>query len=213
MYQFMELTLSFPVVIFSLFLALTIIYWSLVCCGVLDIEPVEIHLQTVWAYDQASADVDRKLLSRLGLDEVPLSVILTLISLNGWLVSYLFHLALVRHIPYAILYYSVGLISGIVSLLMALATTALIVRLSRPLLRKITGPPPRPICGQIAVVKSARVTAGNGTALLNDGGAGLLLQVRALGNAQFKRNDRVVLLRYIAEEHVYQVISELEFKG
>jgi hypothetical protein len=49
--------------------------------------------------------------------------------------------------------------------------------------------------------------------VLEDGGAGLILRVRADEALGFKRGDRVVLLEYLAAEHAYRVITEEEFRG
>ena len=69
------------------------------------------------------------------------------------------------------------------------------------------------VLGQVAVVRSGRVTASHGEAVLEDGGAGLILRVRADEALGFKRGDRVVLLEYLAAEHAYRIITEEEFRG
>ncbi|RRV05990.1 hypothetical protein EGJ27_14990 [Pseudomonas sp. v388] len=211
--RFLEVTFSFPVVVFSLGLALAFIYWLLVCTGMLDTESVEIDLQAVSACDKAAADAEKGLFFQLGMAAVPVSVVFTLISLVGWLVSYFIQLLLIEQLSLGFFYYPLGFVSGVISLLAALVTTALIVRLFKPLMKKIKGPPPIPVIGSVAVVRSSTVTCQRGTALLNDGGAGLLLQVRAFGERTFTRNERVVILQYLADEHVYLVIAESDFKG
>ena len=67
------------------------------------------------------------------------------------------------------------------------------------------------IVGQVAIVRSSRVDTKFGEAILEDGGAGLLLKVRALEGEKFTYKDRVVLLEYIPAQHAYTVISEAEF--
>lgn len=56
MYHFIDTALSFPVVIFSLLLAITMIYWLMVCLGILDSGPVDIDMQAVSAFDSASVE-------------------------------------------------------------------------------------------------------------------------------------------------------------
>jgi hypothetical protein len=213
MYRFVELALSFPVVIFSLLLSLAGIYWLLVCCGIFDTDPVELDIEAISAYEKSLADSGKGLFSQLGLAGVPASVVLTLVSLIGWLLSYFIQLLLIEPLSLGFFYYPLGFVSGMLAACAALTTTALLVRLFRPLMKGIQGPPSRPICGRVAIVRSATVTHERGTALLEDGGAGLLLQVRTYGTSNLKRNDRVVLLQYIADEHLYHVISETEFLG
>ena len=49
--------------------------------------------------------------------------------------------------------------------------------------------------------------------MLEDGGAGLILKVRADEALGLKRGDRVVLLEYLEAQHAYRVITEDEFRG
>ncbi|WP_122421442.1 hypothetical protein [Pseudomonas viridiflava] len=217
MYHFIETALSFPVVIFSLLLAITMIYWLMVCLGILDSGPVDIDMQAVSAFDSASASASAEsgkgLVARLGLTGVPASIILTLISLSGWLVSYFGQLLFIDQLSLGFFYYPLGFVSGLLALAAASIFTLVTLRLFKPLIRKIRGPEPTPICGQVAVVTSQTVNCNSGRALMSDGGAGLLLQVRTFGTPEIKRNDRVVLLQYLADEHAYLVVSESEFKG
>ncbi|MGC3048282.1 hypothetical protein ACPTGU_30655, partial [Pseudomonas aeruginosa] len=51
-----------------------------------------------------------------------------------------------------------------------------------------------------------RVSLELGVALLEDGGAGLILKGRAEEIEGFKRGDPVVLLEYLEAEHAYRVV-------
>jgi hypothetical protein len=52
-----------------------------------------------------------------------------------------------------------------------------------------------------------------GEATVEDGGAGLIVKVRAFKDEVFARGDKVVLLEYIEAENIYKVISEQEFSN
>ena len=95
----------------------------------------------------------------------------------------------------------------------AVMITAQIIKPLRPLFKSAQQQTIKHILGQTAVVRSSRVDSGFGEAVLEDGGAGLLLAVRSTGETTFKRGDRVVLLEHIKEQGVYRVISEEEFQG
>ncbi|WKW32102.1 hypothetical protein KIH13_26840 [Pseudomonas viridiflava] len=112
MYHFIDTALSFPVVIFSLLLAITMIYWLMVCLGILDSGPVDIDMQAVSAFDSASVESGKGLVARLGLTGVPASIILTLISLSGWLVSYFGQLLFIDQLSLGFFYYPLGLSVG-----------------------------------------------------------------------------------------------------
>ena len=60
--------------------------------------------------------------------------------------------------------------------------------------------------GKIAIVRTLSVTDIHGEAELNDGGAGLILKIRADKNSDaLKLGDAVVLVDYINEANVYKV--------
>ena len=63
------------------------------------------------------------------------------------------------------------------------------------------------------MVRTSRVDNDFGEAVLEDGGAGLILKVRSTGDATFVKGDRVVLLEHLKNENVYRVVSEAEFAG
>ena len=55
------------------------------------------------------------------------------------------------------------------------------------------------LLGRVGVIASPQVTATVGHANVDDGGAGLILQVRSHDGSVLARGDRVVLLDYLAE--------------
>jgi len=62
------------------------------------------------------------------------------------------------------------------------------------------------LLGRVGVVASPQVSAGSGHATVDDGGAGLILQVRTSDDAILARGERVVLLDYVAEHNHYLVV-------
>ena len=69
------------------------------------------------------------------------------------------------------------------------------------------------VLGQTVVVRSAIVTKEKGEAFMNDGGAGILLDIRATGEDEFKKGDEVVLIEKLNEQNIYRVIAKSEFSG
>ena len=96
-------------------------------------------------------------------------------------------------------------------LILALPVVRLISRPLRPLFRKVNGDSTRSLIGQTAVVRSGKVSMRTGQASLENGGAGLILRIRAEEELGLQRGDRVVLLDYLPAEHAYRVITENEF--
>lgn len=211
---FWQTTFSFPTVIFTLLLALSLLYWLASIIGLLDVDVVEGGDMDVspevgdgW---QGSFSA---LLLKLGLGGVPLTVIFTLLFLCGWIICYFIDLLLLHLLPLGWLRYPLGVILLVAALIPSVVLTGWLCRPLRGLFRKYQAVSMKHLLGQTAIVRSGTVTERSGEALLEDGGAGLLLKVRTAGGAGFQRGDRVVLLEYLAAENAYRVISEDEFKG
>ncbi len=148
------------------------------------------------------------LLLRLGLYGVPLIVILTLISLIGWLLSYLYTSFLHQRIDSGVLYYVFGTGAFILVLVVSMWLTGLIIAPIRNNAAKVPKRNAATNIGKIAVVRTLSVTNHHGEALLNDGGAGLILRVRPAESSQpytLNQGDEVVLVAYLAADNAYQV--------
>ena len=70
---------------------------------------------------------------------------------------------------------------------------------------------PPSVLGKAGNVISPQVTEREGRAEFDDGGAGLILQVRAPPGVTFNRGERVVLLSFDEQRDSYAVIAESEF--
>lgn len=181
---FLQTALSFPTVLFSFLLILAIIYWGIVALGMVEIDVLDLDAESV-VDGAGQAEGLAALLAKLKLNGVPVTLVLTLLSFFAWFLCYFVQLWL----------------------------AATLCRPLRPLFRKLESTSSKSVLGQVAVVRSGRVTLQHGEALLEDGGAGLILKVRAEENKGFKRGDRVVLLEYLEAEHAYRVVTEEEFRG
>ncbi len=155
------------------------------------------------------------LMFHLGLYGVPLTLILTLIFLVGWFITYYaFHWGLGVLFNPGPLRYALGAGLFLLALAVGALVTSLAIRPLRPLFKKeeqVTGASLR---GRVVVIRSTKVTPTYGEAVCEDGGASLLLDVRpANAEAVFKRGDKAVILDFDAERHLYTIISEDEFRG
>ena len=99
----------------------------------------------------------------------------------------------------------------VVSFYVAILITSQVIKPLRSLFKSMSNDIQKKILGQAAVVRTSRVDEKFGEAEFNDGGAGLILKVRSFDGVVFKRNDRVILLEYVAEQNFYKVIAESEF--
>ncbi|MGQ7956621.1 hypothetical protein ACUTAF_02695 [Pseudomonas sp. SP16.1] len=208
---FLQTALSFPTALYSFLLCVAVIYWLVVAAGLLEVDLLDVEADSVMEGGQTEGLAG--LLYKLKVDGVPVTLVLTLLFFFAWFVSYFVELWLLRHLPLGLLRYPLGLLVIVGALFPAAPLCAAICRPLRPLFRKAEAASSKSVLGQVAVVRSGRVTARHGEAVLEDGGAGLILRVRADEALGFKRGDRVVLLEYLAAEHAYRVITEEEFRG
>ncbi len=208
---FLQSALSFPTVLFSFLLCVAILYWCVAAMGIADVDLLDIEADS--ALDGVHPEGLAGLLLKLGLNGVPVTLVLTLLFFFAWMLSYFVEVLLLRHLPLGLLRYPLGLLVMPVAVLLAVPVSAALCRPLRPLFRKLEATSSKSVLGQTAVVRSGRVSANFGEALLEDGGAGLILRVRADEARGFKRGDRVVLLEYLPGEHAYRIITEDEFKG
>lgn len=210
---FLQTALSFPVVLFSFLLCLAIVYWLSVAMGVLEVDLLDIDMNSAFEAEVGPPEGLAGLFNKWGLNGIPLTLILTLLFFFAWLVSYYAELVLLSALPLGLLRYPVGLLVASASVLISVPVIALLIRTLRPLFRKVGPTTHRSLLGQCVKVRTAKVTAAFGEATLEDGGAGLILHIRADEALGFKRGDLLVLIEYMENQNAYRVVSEQAFKG
>ncbi|WP_165795185.1 hypothetical protein [Deinococcus koreensis] len=206
MTAFLQTALSFPTVLWSVLFAFCVVAWGLVAGGLLS------SGEDGWAGGDGDAATSAGVLGRLGLGGVPALLVLTLLSFIGWVLTYLLQLLLWPGLP-AALRLPVGLLTLLGALVAATLLTSWLLRPLRRLLQKVEPGQPRSLVGRVGQVLSARVDERSGRAAVEDGGAGLILQVRAQPPDQPRRGERVVLLDYDPAENSYLVVSEDRFNA
>lgn len=215
---------SFPTVFFTLFLALSVLYWLIAVLGFVDLDILDFDLPGADGAVDMDLDIDSNnaltnpdvlagLMLRFGLHGVPVTVIVSFIALFGWLVSYYVVHFLFGIVPDGVFRYLAGLPVLAGALYLAVMVTSVVIKPIRPLFKKAQQETDKKVLGQTAVVRTSRVDSEFGEAVLEDGGAGLILKVRATDGEAFEKGDRVVLLEHIQDTNTYRVISEREFRG
>ncbi len=207
---------SFPTAVFTFVLAICMLYWLLAVFGVVEIDMLELDgVETDFGGDSdvGTPNAMAGVMLKFGLDGVPVTIILSFLSLFGWLISYYSVHFLSAYIPQGILRFLFGLLILIIAFWIAVFITSMIIRLIRPLFQKMEQQTIKRILGQTAIVRTSKVTDTFGEATFNDGGAGLILKVRTSNKQVFAKGDKVVLLEYLEASNVYKVISEQEFNA
>ncbi len=211
MQPFYQNVFSFPTVFFTFFLLLSMFFWLLAVVGFMGLDSLDVDLPDA---DAEVGDIGllAGVLIKYGLNGVPTTIIVSLISLIGWLICYYGDHFLLRPIETSWLQFILGIPVLLVSLYVATLLTAQIIKpLRKVFITNVTNN--KTIIGQVLVVRTSRVDETFGEATFNDGGAGLTLKIRATAGNEFKTGDRVVAYEYLKDQNVYRVISEDEFLG
>jgi membrane protein implicated in regulation of membrane protease activity len=237
MLEFLETCLSFPVNVFSGLLIISCLYWLVAALGLVDIDSLDMDTDIDAGGPDIDTDIDAggdsdfdalkssgtssglgafsSLLFQFGLHGVPMTLIITLISLFGWLISYYaFHWFLGAIFGPGVIRYALGVPLFLAAFAVGAFLTARVIKPLRRFFKKekqITG---ASLCGRTVTVRSSQVTASYGEVECWNAGSSLLLDVRpAREGAVFSRGDTVVLLDYDPDRRIYTVISEDEFRG
>lgn len=247
MSEFLEVMLSFPTVVFTVMLALSVIYWLFVILGALDMDLLgsadgaadgvadgvvdgavdgaldagvhgaegalhgvehavdgaahAVHGGGHGAADglagaDGSAEAAGGFLSALKLRRVPVTVSFSLFSAFSWLFSCLtMQTAGPALADLSIPTWVLGIPAMLIVSFVALMVTSLAVRpLGKLFHTHVAGKSQTDLVGKVCVVSTGRVDDKFGQANLEDGGAGLILQVRARPGNGIKRGDRVLII-------------------
>lgn len=198
----------YPTIVFTGLVMFVTLYWVVSLLGMADMDSVD-AVET--GSDAAVSDLSSTgfftgLMLKFGLYGVPLVIILSLVSLIGWLLSYLYTSFLHQNFDSGVLYYVFGTGALIFVLVVSMWLTGIIIS---PIRKNIARIPKRNSAnnvGKIAIVRTLSVTDKHGEAELNDGGAGLILKVRSDNSTSLlKKGDRVMLVAYLEETNTYQV--------
>ena len=203
--------LAYPVLPYTLLTGLVFIYWLVAALGFLDIDVLDIESPD-GDLDGDSFDALAGLLMKLGLNGVPLTLVITFISLYGFIA-----------VAVPSMFLEVFMVGNITKLLIGtpllIAVTYVAIKLTsisiiplRKFFKKMEVYTEKKLIGQVCTVRTSKVTQEFGEATFNDGGAGLILKIRAPEEKGFKNGDTVILLEYLEHDDAYRVVSEDDFK-
>jgi len=145
------------------------------------------------------------LIASLKLRAAPATVVLSFLTLFSWLASVLAMQAAHGLSPDLAASIFVRAAVFLVAPLVALPLTSLAVR---PLARVFThakAVTKQDLVGKICTIRTGTVTDRFGEALLEDGGAGLVVRVRVETDEKLARGDQALIVGYDAERHEFTV--------
>ena len=201
---FLATSLAFPTLVYSIALVVAVLLWLVTAIGVLDVDSLGLEV------DDGGGVEAGGLIARLGLDGLPWLLVYTLVAFLGWTITYFVHLLLLAPLP-QLLRWAIGAAVAVVAAVPAILVAAAVLRPLRRLLLKLRQPPAaESLLGKVATVRTPRVDAAQGMADLDDGGAGLVLQVRSDGG-ELGRGERVVLVAHDPAANTWRVVPERDY--
>lgn len=223
MEQFLSIVTTFPVIVYTFLMAFVILYWLLAMLGALDIDMLDVDADIDVDVD-VDVDVDTDInagsgfdgeteslsglagfMARWGLNGVPFTVVLTVWVATAWLLCYLLTSVTLTLVSLDWLLTFLGIAWLILALVLSLPVTAKLVKPMKGMFKSYTAAEKSSFVGKVCVVKSVKVSSDYGQAEFDDGGAGLLFDVRADEAYGIKKGDEVVLMSYDEDEGCYQI--------
>lgn len=231
--DFLAASLSFPTVVFTVLLLIALLYWVLVIVGALGLDMLDLDQGHDGAGHGPDVGVDHgadhggdggdgdaghdgdahhghsgeglgllpTMLWVLKLNSVPMTIVLTMVFFWSWLAC---HLAMHYVVGYEAHWIAeVGLFAG--ALLLSLPLSSVTVRPLAPLFRTHPGQRRAALLGKVVDVDTSYVDDKFGVAKVDDGGAGLLVQIRCDPPNPLTRGQRALVVSYDEAREVYEV--------
>ena len=213
---------SFPVVIFTFLLAIIICYWLLALLGAVDIEMFDLSFEVDLDLEvdgDIGTDIDTNatglggvtgFMLKWGLTGVPVTVVVSILVAFSWLICYVivsifYPLFLVDKIPLEFIKTIIGFVLLVISFGLAIPMTSWIIKPIKKVFVTHDAVKKASLIGSECQVKTGHVTPVFGQATYDDGGAGMIFDVRAEVTDEVKKGDWVVLVEYNEEEGSYLV--------
>jgi len=202
MTQFLNIIFSFPTIVFSILLAVVLIYWLLAIMGLVD-------------FGENSFDIDTDAVGEVGLIAsyvvafglagVPFSIVVTLLAVVGWLLSTLAGIWLLPWVPTLPLQIAAGCVLLLACAALSIVISARLVRPLRGMFVTRYGANSASLVGQSCRILTGAVDERQGRAEVAQRGAGINIRVWAPVPNTLTRGSNAVIVEYDAAAHRYLV--------
>jgi hypothetical protein len=199
---------AFPTAIYTVLLGVVLVYWLLAIIGLVDFESSGIDLD-IETHADASVDDMGTIASYVvafGLHGVPFSIVVSLLVLVGWTLTFLAGVTLLTWVPTDILKWLVGLVVLLVAFALSIVITARLVRPLRGLFVHHSAQSNASLVGQTCRVLTGTVDERQGRAEVAQRGASLNIRVWSPSPNSLKRGDTALITEYDAGTHRYLVM-------
>ncbi|MFW5828632.1 MAG: hypothetical protein ACOCXA_00075 [Planctomycetota bacterium] len=214
---------TFPTVLYTGVLIVCLFYWGLVILGALDIDLFSPDTGEVDVGGEAGADADvdieggpevshqgglvGNLAEALGVGTLPITIPLSLIAFNGWVIGMLAQLLLVPHLTGMLPALLIALLLFVALFVSAVLLSSVLARPLKPLFKTHAAQRGRAhLIGRRVLITSGEVGPDIGSARLEmGGGSELLLNVRDGQTGRLHRNQEAVIVDYDETSDCYRV--------
>ncbi len=203
MEQLLEVATQFPTVIYSALLGIVVVYWFVGMLGLIDLD--------FGGDTDIDADVDISvggltgLMLTFGLTGVPFTLVISIIILLCWLISFYLQFYLLTWLPDGWLYYLMGAVASFAIFLISLPITAIAIRPLKGMFKSVEATTSNHLVGKDATIATSKVNENFGQARLFNDGAELLVDVRCDPQHTLTMGDKVLVIKYLQENHAYIV--------
>jgi hypothetical protein len=207
MEQLLEVASQFPTVIYSTVLGVVVVYWLIGMLGLVDLGlagDAELELDVDSDIDVSVGGLTGFMLT-FGLTGVPFTLVISIITLICWLISFYLQFYILNWLPDGWLYYLMGSIASFIIFLISLPLTAIVIRPLKGMFKSVETTLSDHLVGNSATIVTGRVSETFGQARLFNNGAEMLLDVRCDPEHTLKKGDKVLLIEYLTEKYAYIV--------
>jgi len=197
---------SFPTIVYTIPLGVCLIFWLFSLLGLFDF--MEMDFDTDTDIDADAGGGFAGLLATFGLAGVPITLSFSLLFLFAWALTLCSDAWLLPWLPQGLVHDIAGMGVLIVSFVFAVYVTGKITRPLSKLFVTHEARSNRSLLAKSCQITSMTVNEKRGQAKVEDGGAGLIISVRAATPNDFKRGDTALIYEYDPDKNLY-FISKL----
>jgi hypothetical protein len=207
MEQLLEVASQFPTVIYSTVLGVVVVYWLIGMLGLVDLGlagDADLELDVDSDVDVSVGGLTGFMLT-FGLTGVPFTLVISIVTLICWLISFYLQFYILNWLPDGWLYYLMGSIASFIIFLISLPLTAIVIRPLKGMFKSVETTLSDHLVGNSATIVTGTVSETFGQARLFKNGAEMLLDVRCDPEHTLKKGDKVLLIEYLTEKYAYIV--------
>lgn len=205
MAEFLAALLAFPTIGYSVALALALLYWLTVIIGALDIDLLSPDASHAGGDMAPGGHHGHGFLEFLSVGRVPVTITVSICVFLGWFLSMLGELLLRAPLASVVSGPVFSLLLIPASLIPAVLLTGLVVKPLRHLFSLVSEHGETGLVGRMVRITSLTVDHQFGTAMCDNAGPGILMNVYCRAGVQMKRDDMAVVVEFDPARNLYLV--------